>query len=97
MAAKLAGRAGRMLGSHERRQVDPEEQMATKIESDVSGSMWKLIASPGDMVEADAEIAIIESMKMEIPVVAPRAGKLARFLVAEGEAVAEGQAVAEIE
>jgi biotin carboxyl carrier protein len=36
-------------------------------------------------------------MKMEIPVVAPRAGKLARFLVAEGEAVAEGQVVAEIE
>ena len=71
--------------------------MATKIESDVSGSMWKLIAQPGDMVEADAEIAIIESMKMEIPVVAPRAGKLARFLVAEGEAVAEGQVVAEIE
>ena len=97
MAAKLAGRAGRMLGSHERRKADPEEEMATKIESDVSGSMWKLIASPGDMVEAEAEIAIIESMKMEIPVVAPRAGKLARFLVAEGEAVAEGQVVAEIE
>ncbi|HMN73608.1 MAG TPA: acetyl-CoA carboxylase biotin carboxyl carrier protein subunit [Rhodoblastus sp.] len=71
--------------------------MATKIESDVSGSMWKLIAQPGDMVEAEAEIAIIESMKMEIPVIAPRAGKLARFLVAEGEAVAEGQIVAEIE
>jgi len=97
MAAKLAACAGRMLRSHERRKADAEERMATKIESDVSGSMWKLIASPGDMVEADAEIAIIESMKMEIPVVAPRAGKLARFLVAEGEAVAEGQVVAEIE
>ncbi len=97
MAAKLSARAGRMLGSHERRQAGPEEKMAIKIESDVSGSMWKLIAQPGDMVEADAEIAIIESMKMEIPVIAPRAGKLARFLVAEGEAVAEGQVVAEIE
>ena len=97
MAAKLASRAAGMLGSHQRPQAGAEENMATKIESDVSGSMWKLIASPGDMVEADAEIAIIESMKMEIPVVAPRAGKLARFLVAEGEAVAEGQVVAEIE
>ena len=97
MAAKLSARAGCMLGSHERRQADPEDKMATKIESDVSGSMWKLIAQPGDMVEADSEIAIIESMKMEIPVVAPRAGKLARFLVAEGEAVAEGQVVAELE
>ncbi|MFO1115828.1 MAG: acetyl-CoA carboxylase biotin carboxyl carrier protein subunit [Beijerinckiaceae bacterium] len=71
--------------------------MATKAPSDVSGTVWKLIAQPGDVVEAEAEIAIIESMKMEIPVLAPRAGKLARFLVAEGEAVTEGQAIAEID
>ena len=71
--------------------------MAVKVASDVSGSVWKLIARPGDAVEAEAEIAIIESMKMEIPVLAPRAGKLARFLVAEGEAVTEGQAIAEID
>ena len=71
--------------------------MATKVESDVSGSVWKLIAKPGDAVEDEMEIAIIESMKMEIPVLAPRAGTLARFLVAEGEAVAEGQTIAEIE
>ncbi|MDE2363818.1 MAG: acetyl-CoA carboxylase biotin carboxyl carrier protein subunit [Hyphomicrobiales bacterium] len=71
--------------------------MAVKVASDVSGSVWKLVAQPGDQIEAEAEIAIIESMKMEIPVLAPRAGKLARFLVAEGEAVAEGQAIAEID
>ncbi len=71
--------------------------MATKAPSDVSGTVWKLIVQPGDTVEAEAEIAIIESMKMEIPVLAPRAGKLARFLVAEGEAVSEGQAIAEID
>lgn len=71
--------------------------MAVKVASDVSGSVWKLIAQPGDAVEAEAEIAIIESMKMEIPVLAPRAGKLARFLVVEGEAVTEGQAIAEID
>jgi len=71
--------------------------MATKVASDVSGSVWKLIAKPGDAIEAEAEIAIIESMKMEIPVLAPRAGKLARFLVEEGEAVSEGQPIAEID
>ena len=71
--------------------------MAVKVASDVSGSIWKLIAQPGDQVEAEAEIAIIESMKMEIPVLAPRAGTFARFLVAEGEAVTEGQAIAEID
>ena len=65
--------------------------------SDVSGTVWKLIAQPGDVVEAEAEIAIIRSMKMEIPVLAPRAGKLAGFLVAEGEAVTEGQAIGSTE
>ncbi len=71
--------------------------MATRVASDVSGSVWKLIARPGEAVEAEAEIAIIESMKMEIPVIAPRAGRLARFLVAEGESISEGQPIAEIE
>jgi acetyl-CoA carboxylase biotin carboxyl carrier protein len=71
--------------------------MATRVASDVSGSVWKLVAKPGDSIEAEAEIAIIESMKMEIPVLAPRAGKLARFLVEEGEPVSEGQPIAEID
>ena len=71
--------------------------MAIKVESDVSGSVWKLTAEPGQAVEAEDQIAIIESMKMEIPVLAPKAGKLARFLVAEGDVIAEGQAIAEID
>ena len=71
--------------------------MAIKVESDVSGSVWKLTAQPGDALQAEDQIAIIESMKMEIPVLAPRAGKLARFLVAEGDVIAEGQTIAEID
>jgi biotin carboxyl carrier protein len=71
--------------------------MAIKVDSDVSGSVWKLTARPGDSIEAEEQIAIIESMKMEIPVLAPRAGKLTRFLVAEGEAVVEGQTIAELD
>lgn len=71
--------------------------MAIKIASDVSGSVWKLTAQPGDTVAEEDQIAIIESMKMEIPVLAPKAGKLARFFVAEGEAISEGQPIAEIE
>ena len=71
--------------------------MAIKVESDVSGSVWKLTAKAGDAVEAEDQIAIIESMKMEIPVLAPRAGTIARFLVAEGDVIAEGQTVAELD
>ena len=68
--------------------------MATKAPSDVSGTVWKLIAQPGDTVEAEAEIAIIESMKMEIPVLSPKAGIIKEIRVNEGEAIGEGQLVA---
>ena len=69
----------------------------TKIEADVTGKVWKVVAAPGDALSPDDPILIIESMKMEIPVMAPRAGKISRVLVKEGDAVREGQVVAEME
>ena len=51
----------------------------------------------GAQLGADDTILIIESMKMEIPVASPRAGRLVELRVAEGEAVKEGQVVAVIE
>lgn len=69
----------------------------TKIEADVAGKVWKVVAGPGDALSPDDPILIIESMKMEIPVMAPRAGKVSRVLVKEGDAVREGQVVAEME
>lgn len=71
--------------------------MATKAPSDVSGTVWKLIAQPGDMVEAEAEIAIIESMKMEIPVIAEDSGRLKELRVEEGASVAENDVLAVVE
>jgi acetyl-CoA carboxylase biotin carboxyl carrier protein len=62
-----------------------------KVEADVAGSVWKLLVQPGDAVQAEQELLILESMKMEIPAAAPRAGVVRELLVAEGEAVAEGQ------
>ena len=47
----------------------------------------------GDAVHADQELVVVESMKMESPVAAPRAGVVEAVLVAEGEAVQEGQAL----
>jgi acetyl-CoA carboxylase biotin carboxyl carrier protein len=40
---------------------------------------------------------ILESMKMEIPVISPKAGKVTRIHVKEGDAVQEGQVLAEVE
>jgi len=65
-----------------------------KIAAEVTGMVWKIEAKPGDRLEADDVIVILESMKMEIPVMAPEAGVLSELLVAEGEPVREGQIVA---
>ena len=65
--------------------------------SEVSGSVWKILKKPGDAVSADEEIIIVESMKMEIPVIAEDAGTVREILVREGQPVAEGQVVALLE
>jgi acetyl-CoA carboxylase biotin carboxyl carrier protein len=65
-----------------------------RIESLVTGTVWKLERQTGDSVNQGDTILIIESMKMEIPIDAPAAGKLQQLLVAEGESVTEGQVLA---
>ncbi len=67
-----------------------------KVLSEVTGSVWKLLKQPGDAIASGDEIMLIESMKMEIPVVADEDGTLAELLVAEGDPIQEGQAVATI-
>ena len=65
-----------------------------RIESLVTGTVWKLERQTGDVVAKGETILIIESMKMEIPIDAPAAGTLRELLVAEGESVSEGQVLA---
>jgi biotin carboxyl carrier protein len=64
------------------------------VKSEIAGNVWKIQLKPGDRVEADGEIMILESMKMEIPVLSPKAGTVKEIKVAEGEAIGEGQLVA---
>jgi acetyl-CoA carboxylase biotin carboxyl carrier protein len=65
----------------------------TKIISEVTGSVWKVLVVVGDAVETDTPVILIESMKMEIPVLAPEAGLVSEILVAVGDPITEGQAV----
>lgn len=65
-----------------------------KICSEITGTVWKIEMGVGDTVEEDDVIMILESMKMEIPVLAPCAGKLNQILVDEGVTIAEGQVIA---
>jgi acetyl-CoA carboxylase biotin carboxyl carrier protein len=61
-----------------------------KVRSEIAGSVWKIEVAIGDSVAEEDPLIILESMKMEIPLLAPRAGKVIQILVAEGEAIAEG-------
>jgi len=65
----------------------------SRLQSDVTGTVWKVEVLVGDRVDADQTLVILESMKMEIPVSATHAGTVLQLLVKEGEAVAEGQDV----
>lgn len=68
-----------------------------EIPTDLVGSVWKILVQPGEAVSAEQEIMILESMKMEIPVVAEAAGIVASVEVAEGQAVNSGDVLARIE
>jgi acetyl-CoA carboxylase biotin carboxyl carrier protein len=46
------------------------------VKSEIAGNVWKIQLKPGDKVDAEGEIMILESMKMEIPVLAPKAGTI---------------------
>jgi acetyl-CoA carboxylase biotin carboxyl carrier protein len=65
-----------------------------EVKAEVSGSVWKIVTEVGQALEAGDTLMIIESMKMEIPVIVEQGGTVQRFLVDESAAVNEGQAVA---
>jgi biotin carboxyl carrier protein len=68
-----------------------------EAKSEVSGSIWKIEVELGQKVAEGDILVLIESMKMEIPVVVETAGTVASILVAEGEAITEGQSVVILE
>jgi biotin carboxyl carrier protein len=61
-----------------------------RVRSEIAGSVWKIEVAVGDQVAEDDPLVVLESMKMEIPLLAPRAGTVKEILVKEGEPVAEG-------
>jgi acetyl-CoA carboxylase biotin carboxyl carrier protein len=71
--------------------------MATAVEAQITGNVWKIEKAVGDAVRAEEVILILESMKMEIPVEAPVSGRLAELRVREGENVEEGAVLAVID
>jgi len=68
-----------------------------EVKSEITGKVWKIEAKPGDHVDEENPILVLESMKMEIPVSAPADCRIVEILVAEEDAVSEGQVVAIVE
>jgi biotin carboxyl carrier protein len=68
-----------------------------EVRAEMVANVWKVVASQGDAVEVGDTIVILESMKMEIPVLAETSGTLCELRVQEGQVVQEGDVIAVIE
>jgi len=68
--------------------------MAEEVRAHITGVVFQIVAAAGQHVASGEPILILESMKMEIPVEAPRAGVVRDLRVAEGQTVQEGDVVA---
>jgi acetyl-CoA carboxylase biotin carboxyl carrier protein len=68
-----------------------------EIEAHITGTVWKIECAVGDSIEEGDTVAILESMKMEMPVEAEDAGVVVEILCEEGQAVNEGDALVVVE
>ncbi len=69
----------------------------TEVRAEMVANVWQVVVSEGDRVDDGDTLVILESMKMEIPVLAENAGTLTKVAVAEGDVVQEGDLIAVIE
>ena len=69
----------------------------TEVRAEMVANVWQVVASEGGTVADGDTLVILESMKMEIPVLAERAGTLTKLAVAEGDVVQEGDLIAIID
>jgi acetyl-CoA carboxylase biotin carboxyl carrier protein len=69
----------------------------TEVVSEMVANVWRVVVGPGDPVGEGDPLVILESMKMEIPVPSPVAGRVSEVRVAEGGVVQEGDVIAIVE
>jgi acetyl-CoA carboxylase biotin carboxyl carrier protein len=68
-----------------------------EITAHITGTVWKVECAVGDRIEEGDTVAILESMKMEMPVEAEDSGTVAEIRCAEGQAVSEGDTLVVLE
>jgi acetyl-CoA carboxylase biotin carboxyl carrier protein len=68
-----------------------------EVEAHITGTVWKIECAVGDTIEEGDTVAILESMKMEMPVEAEDSGTVAEIRCEEGQAVNEGDTLVVLE
>jgi len=71
-----------------------EDAMPEEIRAELFANVWKIVASVGDELDPGDAVAILESMKMEIPVITEADGTVSKIAVSEGDVVQEGDLIA---
>lgn len=68
-----------------------------EVRSELTANVWKVLVAEGDQVTDGDTLVILESMKMEIPVIAEADGTVSSLAVAEGDAIDEDALIAVID
>ena len=67
-----------------------------EVRAEMVANVWKVVTAEGEEVSDGATLVILESMKMEIPILAEESGTVTKLHVAEGDVVQEDELIAEI-
>jgi acetyl-CoA carboxylase biotin carboxyl carrier protein len=67
-----------------------------EVRAEMVANVWKVLVSEGDSVAEGDTLVILESMKMEIPILAEESGTVTKLHVGEGDVVQEDELIAEI-
>jgi acetyl-CoA carboxylase biotin carboxyl carrier protein len=71
--------------------------MATDVVAHITGTVWEIRVNVGDAVAEEQVLVVLESMKMEMPVESPTAGRVSGIQVEKGQAVEEGEVLLTLE
>lgn len=70
--------------------------MMEVVKASMAGTVWKIVVAEGDQVTAGQDVVILESMKMEIPIVAEESGVVTKIIASEGDFINEDDPILEI-
>ena len=70
--------------------------MMEVVKASMAGTVWKIVVAEGDQVTAGQDVAILESMKMEIPIAAEGDGIVTKIIASEGDFINVDDAILEI-